>query len=497
MKALVLWEVSKKQQYIFSSNKLKENKGASYIIKHITENLPYEVDKKYENKEIYSGGGSSIYDFDTVAEAKEFIKNLSKKVISTYPGIELFMVIQEYEDDRFIAGIIDEAYKKLAIKKNKRENSPNQLSFGFERICESTGLPAGEIIIDPDGEKRYVSHEIKVKDKNSKKSNKDFEKLLAGYETVNEFRELVDSDKSYIALVHIDGNQMGKKLNSLKDKFVKSEDIKETNKRYLNELKTFSDDIKKAYQESFKKMVEVIKENISESDLETLGLPVIPIIISGDDVTYVTNGKLGIESARVFLQELNQHKIKIGDTYSTLNACAGVAITRVSHQFYRAYELAENLCSNAKKVLLKEYSSSIEDKDYSLIDWHIEQGDIIGSIDEIRQKNYIALDNKNLTMRPLYVNNGDSWRTYDNFLYALNNILHQEINKKTVPRSKLKKLREYLRKGELETQYFLEVNRLSNYFPALENAKGDYCFYENTCMYFDAIEAMDIFKKLK
>lgn len=496
MKALVLWEVSKKQQYIFSSNKLKENKGASYIIEHITEKLPQEIDTKYENKEIYSGGGSSIYSFDTKEEAKEFIQRVSKEVVKLYPGVELFMVIQEYEDDCFIADKIDEAYRKLALKKNKRENSTDQLSFGFERICESTGLPAGDIIVDPDGEKRYVSHEIKVKNINSKKSSRKFNNLLGGLETATEFRELIDSEKSYIALVHIDGNQMGKKLNSLKDNFVKSKDIQVTNERYLRELRTFSDEIKKAYQDSFSKMVEAIKNNLNPSDYNNQKLPVIPIIISGDDITYITNGKLGLESARVFLEELNKHEIKIGDIRFKLNACAGVAITKVSHQFYRAYELAENLCSNAKKTLLEEFSHGDEDADYSLIDWHIEQGDILGSIDEIRQKNYVSLDGKSLTMRPLYINNNSKWRNYDNFLYSLD-LLHLKINEKPVPRSKIKNLREFLRKGELETQYFLEVNKISDYFPALKNAKGDYCFYENTCMYYDAIEAMDIFKKFE
>ena len=40
MEYLVLMEVGKKQSYIFKSNKLKENIGASMIIQYVTEELP-------------------------------------------------------------------------------------------------------------------------------------------------------------------------------------------------------------------------------------------------------------------------------------------------------------------------------------------------------------------------------------------------------------------------------------------------------------------------
>ena len=78
MQALVLWEVSRKQQYIFSSNKLKENRGASIIIEYIIEEMPAKINKSYSQNLIYSGGGSSLYRFGSTKEAKDFIKNISE-----------------------------------------------------------------------------------------------------------------------------------------------------------------------------------------------------------------------------------------------------------------------------------------------------------------------------------------------------------------------------------------------------------------------------------
>lgn len=501
MEYLVLWEVSKKQQYIFSSNKLKENRGASIIIENIAEKMPYDIDPSYIESLVYNGGGSSLYRFSDLDYAKSFIKNVSEKVLRDYPGIELFMVIEEYDEEADkVTEKIDNAYKKLAIKKNRRENSGGQLSFGIERLCESTGLPASFIEHGGNNEKRFVSSEVKSKINNSEKNPKKFDDLMPVEHSIREFNDLVTGDKNYLAVVHIDGNQMGKKLNRLKEGFKYDiDDIKKTNLEYIKALKKFSDDIKEAFEGSFKYMAKIINDNkeelINDTKISEGKFPLIPIIIAGDDITYVTNGKIGIESARVFIEHLNKIKININGKDIPLNACAGVSIAKVSHPFSKIYELAEDLCGNAKKKVLKDYED--KDVDYSLIDWHIEQGDIMGSISEIREEHYKTLDGKTLNMRPIYLNNDEKWTSYSNYLEAHKYITSWQIDNKQIARGKIKQLREILKKGEKETELYLRSNKIENYFSRFKDTTGDYCFYGDYCMYYDAIEAMDLFIKLK
>lgn len=70
-KFLVISEVSKKQGYIFKTNKLKENIGASTIIEYITEGLPKkmlaEVLGKTDIEEniVNAGGGNSLFIVDS------------------------------------------------------------------------------------------------------------------------------------------------------------------------------------------------------------------------------------------------------------------------------------------------------------------------------------------------------------------------------------------------------------------------------------------------
>lgn len=510
MQALVLWEISRKQQYIFRSNRLKENKGASIIIEEITEKLPQKIDPKYNENCVYNGGGSSLYRFDSSKQAKEFIGKVSEWIIIDFPGIEVFMVVQEYDNEKGrLTEAIEQAYKKLAKKKNRRKDSGMQISFGIERRCQSTGFPAVDYEKE-DNEKKYISAEIKRKLEYSNKNSKKFNELIPHEKSISKFSDLVKGSKSYMAVVHIDGNRMGDNFNKLKNYFSYEDDnYKETNEEYLKALKNFSDAIKEAYEDSFKYMCKIIDKNKNllkdDTNICEDKFPVIPIIIAGDDITYVANGKIGIESARIFIEYLNKKRVNVyRNDYIKLNACAGVAVVRANYPFMKAYELAEDLCKNAKRTLAEDYKN--KEQDYSLIDWHLEQGDLAGGINEIREEHYKTRDGKDLCMRPLYINNNEKWYRYDNFKEAFSNITCRKIEKQVVstnkikrqvvPRSKLKRLREILKEGEKEVQIYLDSNNIEGYFSRFEDTIGNYCFNDGKCMYFDAIEIMDLFIEL-
>lgn len=505
MGSLVLWEVSKKQAYIFSSNRLKENIGASIIVEKLVEELPTSVDSLYEDNLIYNGGGSSLYNFESNERARDFIKNISRRILEDYPGVEVFMTIVDYdEEEDKLTDKMDEAYRSLEVKKNRRLYSGRQVSFGIERKCYSTGNPAVDTEIDgEDKQKRYISEDIALKLKYSDGRNKKFKKLLPDKEMTKGFRDMASGEKNYMAVVHIDGNKMGQKFEKLREEFIYTKgSYKKTNKEYLRALKIFSDNIKNAYEDAFIAMSLALEKNKEilkdDTGIEEDKFPLIPIIVAGDDITYVTNGKLGIETARIFLEHLYKNEVEIYDGNTTkLNACAGVAIVRTSHPFKKAYTLAEELCDNAKKTLRIEHPNS----DYSLIDWHIEQSDIVGNIEEIREKSYKTVEEEaKLFMRPLYLNLADKkeWKTYDGFKEALNNLNHMEINSKKLARNKIKELREILNKGKSETELFLKSNDIVNFFPRFPytNEDAEYCFNEDTCMYYDLIEVMDLYTNL-
>src|SRR5690625_3601665 len=72
------------------------------------------------------------------------------------------------------------------------------------------------------------------------------------------------------------------------------------------------------------------------------------VVFSGDDVSFITYGVLGLEITRIFMQYLQQKPIKIDENESTMNACAGVAIIPFRYPFWLGFDLAEKLCDHAK-----------------------------------------------------------------------------------------------------------------------------------------------------
>lgn len=505
MKYLVLWEFSKKQDYIFKSNKLVEAIGASLIIKKLTENFT-EYNLKDENF-IMKKGGKALYAFDSLKDAKEFNTKFSLDLLENYPGLEVFMVISEFDEvNQDARQVISNIYELLEKKKQQRRNSSYQVSFGIERICESTGLPANEYSLE-DETVKYYSKESKVKMRFARNNQENlFKELIpSGYELETIIENLVKDDKkTYMAIVHIDGNAMGKKFKNLEKNIIpnKGENIKDFNERYIKVLKNFSEAVNDAYENAFKFTMNIIEKN-KEKLKDITGItegyfPVRPLILAGDDITYMINGYIGIESAKLLIEYLSKQNLKInGIDLGNLSACAGVALIKKGYPFKKGYDLAEDLCKNAKKILIENKNDHL-----SVLDFHLAQGEIVGDINYIRNKDY-SLPNKKqiLNMRPLIVNpNNKQWRNYDNFMETVNRI-NVVIENDIIGRNKIKELRAAIKKGEKATEHFIKFYSIESgkYLPPVHGV-SDYCFNnqdEGRCMYLDAIEVMDLFVKLE
>lgn len=97
-KTIVIYEISQKQQFIFRTNRLIENIGASHIIRELTTNprklFENEAVQKYLNKSIdlpdpqyrIVGGGNAIFIFNSENDATTFSRNLSFYILQCFCG---------------------------------------------------------------------------------------------------------------------------------------------------------------------------------------------------------------------------------------------------------------------------------------------------------------------------------------------------------------------------------------------------------------------------
>jgi hypothetical protein len=169
------------------------------------------------------------------------------------------------------------------------------------------------------------------------------------------------------------------------------------NREYGSErkfIKAFEDELKKKLgREKFQFTDQQRHQLIAQARKRKI-LPVRPIILGGDDVTFVCDGKLGIYFAKIFIEKFQQTSIN----GKNLTACAGVAIIKTKYPFYRGYWLAEDLCKNAKR----KRKSDDEWSDASVLDFHIALGGVAGTLDEIRRAHY-ELPHGSLLYRPLMI----------------------------------------------------------------------------------------------
>lgn len=529
------------QPYIFGSNRLRENIGGSYLVdratdewvkcalrKNFRDNVyisPTQPEKQIDRDNldaelVYTGGGNAVILFKDRDCAVKFTRTLSEKVLKEAPGLKIVVAHSDpFEWGNKLSGIIDSLLKELERKKREYNPSVPLLGLGVTASCLSTGLVA------VDTSDRYgvptsypVSKEIveklrSVDSKNDNPANKQLIKTIFEGLELGDYIVPYDVDdlgrtegrSSYMAIVHADGNGMG-------DRFKEYGSKSQSDRDYVIRMRDLSEKVNQAGINALRKVAARVIQ-LAEGKLEEQFavterdgkkyLPFRPIVYGGDDVTFVCDGRLGLTLAALYLKEFEAEKENIPDG-KDLTACAGIAIVKTHYPFARAYQLSEALCGNAKKFMRDE-KERLRRSDFSAIDWHIAASGLLGSIGEIRKREYQVAEG-NLTMRPLYLQSDRDWRNWDNF----SDIVHQ-FN--THPdwagsRNKVIALREQLRQGSVKTKQFLQVYGLDkNYLPQFHKANNDdfhQCGWtddprtnQRICGYFDAIETMEFHVPLK
>lgn len=491
------------QQYIFSTNKLKLALGASKIVKNIFGDLLLETLKSinlYEEgmelkwkkfpdtfaileeetkSEIgYIGGGNALLFFKNEANAKNFVKNWTTKMLFYAPGLvtstvyERINVTKNKNIDLNI--LLDNLHKKLVDEKNTFIANTTLHKYGFTEDCSYTGESAEAEIKTPDNVKEYISSVAKAKFNASDTK----EELIDFYKEYTFPKELDDlgqtSGESHIAVVHIDGNSVGnifKQLQNLTDFRKVSSKLSEITKQ----------SVKKMYEYLIRNKDYFTKEN--KFNVKKGTLPIRVIILGGDDITFVTDARLSIPLTEVFLKAFSAGKIDVLDD-KKITASAGVAITNSKYPFYRIYELAEQLCSYAKIPAHRNNKQSY-------LDFLVLYGGFFGDLEDILKKRFYIKSNYILHLGPYILNNPEDARC---LCYLKKGIKHFIGN---WPRSKVKELRDAIVSNRLET-FTKDCKARGLELPEFNsnNLTSKYWYEDNRkhfSPYFDMVELMDIY----
>lgn len=532
---LVLAEAHGIQNYVFGSNRLAENIGASYLVgkwsnEELRSHLKGILQSKDQElvKDIYAGGGNTMFEVETDS-AEVVIHKLTREILVKCPGLLFTIVYEEMKPAEQFRELYIFLREKLVAVKHNRKNTAPQLSFAVTRRCESTGLPAHGMTKGYGGETepdRPANMAILQKYGANYDARKHLEHLCheqlkrESRQTFTFPYQLDDlgrsaSEHSYIAVVHIDGDSMGEHLE------------REVRRRSDDDARTFLDEfsnrLKEVGTETLRSVVEQLQSSVKiqedrasihhtdskfmppielkQHDNGQWFLPFRPIIYGGDDMTFVCDGRLAISLAIAFMKEFQWRAKNLPG--GAITASAGIAIVKTHYPFARAYDLAEQLCSNAKK-----YKRHNEITDAPCFDWHFALSGLSGDLDEIREKEYEARTGR-LYSRPYIL--GDLTKYKEQSWKHLSMLLKgfQAPEKGWLEqRNKMEKLKRALRDGPDQVTWFRQKFLGTQELPSFKNitsdwlatgwAKGDAEQEEGKlkCLHFDALEIADWYMPL-
>jgi hypothetical protein len=183
-------------------------------------------------------------------------------------------------------------------------------------------------------------------------------------------------------------------------------------------------------------------------------LPIRPILVGGDDLTFLCDGRIALDLAATALRAMEKSVPHLNADKELITACAGVAIVPHHAPFVRSYELAEGLCQSAKKMA-REWKARPRPVHVSCIDWHIGLPKPGLSVSELREREYEVKRGAErplqLTCRPYAITPPDdqelSWQWLDETLLDCVKLGLRASKAWNTRRNKVKELREVLRSG--------------------------------------------------
>ncbi|CAN5550379.1 hypothetical protein BH10CHL1_BH10CHL1_32930 [soil metagenome] len=361
---LTLIDTTSIQNYIFGSNRVRENIGASALVEQATRDWPCAILREtmqlrhnlgeadipdltqhietgqIDAELIYAGGGNTAILFASRPLALDFAGHYSKKLLILAPGLQIALVhidVQWDDPEGNFRQAWNIAHSQIAIKKATRPFSTPLLGVGVTAACESTDLPATSYdpfflkYVPNHAERRYraISSEIAAKlgDSIFKWSRERLEEMLPVIKNPNhpwylwydpEQDELNpdDGEGHYLAVVHVDANGMGRRFTEIVSSAA-------DDRNAVSRLGTLSQKMQKAGATSLARLCDWLVSSLepptaesqsSKADYAFFGtvnikfdqvdrpiLPFRPLVYGGDDITFICDGRLGLRLARQFV----------------------------------------------------------------------------------------------------------------------------------------------------------------------------------------------------
>jgi hypothetical protein len=515
---LVLLETSSNQRYIFATNRLRENVGASELTYRVGTKTVLDAVSKVTGRPslfdaddavfrsnllnpdlnppldgatrpavevVVATSGKAILLVDGEETGKRIIRIVTKWACRRAPGLTVHGVIgvplESLTEASAVHSKLGELHRKL---ESVRFQVPSQAER-FQRLpfiapCESSGLPSSEYDHrEPKGIKSTtVTKKLTASEGGKERFQRVVQRVAPSVTLLSSPNALENNFKEcgWTAVIHADGNGLGNIFLNFKD-LAGTED----GRQYLESYRKFSLALDVCTTNAFGIAAAGMQQKIQWTDL-----PLVPIVLGGDDLTVICDGQYAIRFTLEFLRAFEIQTSLDDDEHcggiiskiafrafgvNRLGICAGISIVKPHYPFHAAYELAESLLKSAKQV--KHFGGGDRSgPSLSALDFHILYDSSASELDLIREKLFVDNGATRLTARP-YVVSEDAeasektsawlhrrlWKELENRVVAMRVPDQEDASRRALPNSQLHWLRETLFRGATEADAVMKLIR--------------------------------------
>jgi len=404
-------QTNSNQPFIFSSPRLREQIGASFEITLLSKWVKDKAEELLDTNTlpisfwVSDSSGKVIVRFteadgDPKDLAKRLIREVTLRALTDAPGLDVTGVFVKASSSTVDADDLQELDRVfLEYSLNRRPAAARFPQFPYlERGLESA-LPASASLDDlefsqeslqpnhfdessplslPSRVKRaFASMSRKqqvddVKERLAKRGKElkqepplDPTKLAAAFQDGEEFEDAKNMLSS-VGVVHIDGNGVGAIMRDLGSAHSEAQEAgvcvsaDEVHTEPNDALQAFIMVVNNRLDKAVKDAIALSWYDVQELTPDTV-VPIVPVLVGGDDVTVYTDGRFAIPFAEAYIRHyeeltekdelLKQLAVVAGAKEAgPLTASAGVAIVGRNFPFHIAYDLAEELVSRGKKL---------------------------------------------------------------------------------------------------------------------------------------------------
>lgn len=351
-KYLFAAEADKIQDLVFRSSKLREVSGGSQMLEDFCQNTTKELVERFNGEVIISSGGSFRILFDKEEAAKEFGEYLT----------ELYR--REFDGTITTAGPLKIGSEKEAINeiqhKLRKAKHSGRIPVAIEQmpymaICGSCGIGIAKYF-----KKRHADEKenylCAICEKKSRARDRIKETFLAqfyscvvndtqrGFDFPQEVNDLSQLEaRNYIAYLIADVNDMGVIFGSCES---------------FNHLKELSNDLNDVLWQSLAEPTKKIMQIKTESPNF---IPVLPLILGGDDLFALIPAQWALDFTRCFCEKFEEYMEQAlrGKSDFCPTVSAAVIICKEKFPYLFAHTLGEELLNTTKKIAKENKSSAI------------------------------------------------------------------------------------------------------------------------------------------